>query len=380
MGTTTKRKKRGTAGGIGWGKGQLPRGVESTGTGFRAWVLIDGKRKKSKTYRTVKQAVAWREALQRELRELPDDPATLERAFALVEADPDTTDEGKQHYRDHWPTLRDTFGAETLLLEIDVETVKGFKVDQLKSYKPTTVRHRMSLLRRIFNLARQERMFDGENPVSRVPLPKIKETKKDVFSREEIHWILRTMLGSTLPDARRDAAVVATLVETGVRITELARVRVCDVDLDRDLMTVPRGKSGDARYRPIAGARSYIEPLARKTDQEEAPFFGLNVDGLKNIFRRWRTLLKKAGLRDHRRFHAHAMRHTFATTYLKEGGDVEALRQAGGWKHLRTAQNYLHVENTQDRRHVSKLRLVPPLPQPDESQGQDGERSDSAAS
>ena len=75
---------------------------------------------------------------------------------------------------------------------------------------------------------------------------------------------------------------------------------------------------------------------------DEGKFF--TVDGFGKLFARIR---KRSGVR---RFHAHLLRHTWATNWMKgPGADLLSLQRQGGWERLEMVERYSHAVPIKDR-------------------------------
>ena len=75
---------------------------------------------------------------------------------------------------------------------------------------------------------------------------------------------------------------------------------------------------------------------------DEGKFF--TVDGFSKLFGR---IARRSGVR---RFHAHLLRHTWATNWMKQpGADVLSLQRQGGWKRLEMVERYSHAIPIKDR-------------------------------
>ena len=133
---------------------------------------------------------------------------------------------------------------------------------------------------------------------------------------------------------RRDTAIVRTFIDTGARLAEMAGLRLEDVDLDDQTLTV-MGKGSRVRVLPI-GAKAvkaidrYLR-VRRGHREHGLPALwlgrsgGMGTSGIPQMFRRRAT---EAGL-DH--LNPHQFRHTFAHQWLRsEGPRATSWRSPGG--------------------------------------------------
>ena len=192
---------------------------------------------------------------------------------------------------------------------------------------------------------------------------------------------------------------------SGVRLMELVRLRIKDIDLDRGLLTVRAGKGDRDRVtmlpmsmredlvRQIARSRKLWEEdrknevagvaipgaLARKFSQASQEFGwhwlfpakGLSKDPESGVIRRHhlhekvygeavKRAAKKAGLT--KRVTTHVFRHSFATHLLEAGADIRTLQELLGHEDVKTTEIYAHAAQIGNSRGVrSPLDVVAPL-------------------
>ena len=168
------------------------------------------------------------------------------------------------------------------------------------------------------------------------------------------------------PLGLRDLAILSVLLDTGLRSSELCRLRVADLDLASGEVRVRGGKG--ARDRTVAlgqRARSMVDrylQLARPWPDDPNP------DADRVFLTRQRRpltrytlgrVLKRLGVRaDVANIHPHRFRHTFGVTYLRAGGDVLTLQRILGHTTLMMVNHYLHLASSDV---VSRHRAHSPL-------------------
>jgi site-specific recombinase XerD len=136
------------------------------------------------------------------------------------------------------------------------------------------------------------------------------------------------------------------LLDTGLRIGELISLKMDDIHIDEGLMKV-MGKGKKERMVPIGNKaqkalQSYLfryRPKPAHSDLENAflSVFGTPIteNSVELMFTR---LARRSGIK---RLHAHLCRHTFATMFLLNGGDVFTLQQILGHSTLEMVRNYV---------------------------------------
>lgn len=165
------------------------------------------------------------------------------------------------------------------------------------------------------------------NPMAGVVAPVVRPTLPRVLGSGELGRVLAAA------KTRRDKALVTLLVDTGVRIGEAAGLRWRDVSTETILVS---GKTGP-REIPIS-AETRVAMLGL-----ELPWRGargdLTLNGLQQVVQR---CFERAGLSG-RGCGPHTLRHSFATSWLRAGGDLHRLQRILGHARLQTTQGYLHL-------------------------------------
>ncbi len=224
---------------------------------------------------------------------------------------------------------------------------------RMKNGQPLTAasRHaRLVPLRVWFRwMARQRLIF--ENPAAELELPKLgRPLPRNVLSAAEIERVLRQPRVRR-PVGLRDRTILEVLYSTGIRRLELVRLKLADLQLDRKLIFVRKGKGDKDRYVPIGERavrwlRKYLRrarpPLARKGETETvfltAQGEPISRDHLTWIARKYvsKARLGKIGA-------CHLFRHSMATLMHENGADIRCIQQILGHEDIRTTQIYTHV-------------------------------------
>jgi len=146
------------------------------------------------------------------------------------------------------------------------------------------------------------------------------------FSPEEVARLLACCNANT-PAGIRDRAILLTLLDTGVRCSELIQLEIKDLDLEAGRLRVLHAKGNKQRVVPFASRcrqaiMDYLEmrgtdpgplfPATNSGNHSLKPGTALRPNGLKQMLRR---LGKQAGVP---KVHAHRFRHTFATWAIEQ--------------------------------------------------------------
>ena len=191
-----------------------------------------------------------------------------------------------------------------------------------------------------------EREFElADNPLRGVPVPRVPEQLVRSLREPDIRALLAAIDGSEQPE--RDRALVLLLLDTGIRLSEAAGLSVHDVDLIEGRCRV-MGKGAKERVVPVGrkARRAIRQMLARRgMPAPSAPMFvgaegrQLAPHGFQQVLRR---LSARAGLTV--RSSPHILRHTFARSFLQNGGDVfRFLFGAFGQLLLKSGRTFPHA-------------------------------------
>jgi len=180
------------------------------------------------------------------------------------------------------------------------------------------------------------------SPMAGMRPPAIPETPAPVPTEDDLRRLLRAADGKTFED-RRDAAVITLFIDSGARLSELALLRLEDVDLERRSVRV-MGKGRRPRDLPLGTkATLALNRYLRKRPGHrlarlDALWLGhagpMTPSGVSDIIER---RAKKAGIEG---LHPHSLRHAFAHSWLASGGNEGDLMSLAGWRSRTMLQRY----------------------------------------
>jgi len=196
--------------------------------------------------------------------------------------------------------------------------------------------------------------------VPRAPMPPV-----PALTREEVERMLKACTYSRdadtpvrrsftmrRPTASRDIAILLVLLDTGLRASEFCALKVGDVDLKTGQVDIKHGIQGGAKggkgrsvYLGKATRQAVWHYLAGREDGDDrdAPLFvarGGHIMRPCTLLQLVRSIGKKAGVPN---VYPHKLRHTFAITYLRSGGDVFTLQQILGHGSLDMVRHYARI-------------------------------------
>jgi integrase/recombinase XerD len=191
--------------------------------------------------------------------------------------------------------------------------------------------------------------FIDENPFTRLKIPKAPKKVIPIFTDEQLRRLFATIDTAT-PVGYRNYTIILTLLDTGMRCSELTSLKLTDVNLESRFLKV-WGKGNKERLVPIGAkvqkalwkylARYRPEPAIPRHDHVFLTRDGhpLTKDRLEAIIERYG---KKAGIAGVR-VSPHTFRHTMAITFLRNGGDVFSLQRILGHSQLEVLRGYVNL-------------------------------------
>ncbi len=161
-----------------------------------------------------------------------------------------------------------------------------------------------------------------------------------VMSQEEV----RSVLGKIANQKHR--MLLSLLYSTGMRLSEIARLKIADIDSKQLRIRINAGKGNKDRYVPLSPL--LLNELRCYYLEYRPEVFLFNGAGKGKRYAQ-RTIqhimqlsLAKAGLQD-KHYSVHTIRHSFATHLLDNGTDLQAIQQLMGHQHINQTVQYLHL-------------------------------------
>jgi integrase/recombinase XerD len=161
----------------------------------------------------------------------------------------------------------------------------------------------------------------------------------------------------------RTWVLICLLTDTGCRIDELLTLRREDVDMDNLLLTVT-GKGSKIRKVPFSHEMRrvlfrFAQALGRRGIQASTLFCTRTGAGLRyrNAYRDIKLLCEDLGIQGPR-ISPHTFRHTFATNFIKSGGDIYTLSRILGHSSVQVTSKYLHLVADDLKAHHQKHSIL----------------------
>lgn len=179
----------------------------------------------------------------------------------------------------------------------------------------------------------------NENIRLKIPRPKKEKKLPAVLSKEEIWIILNSV------ENEKHKTILFTMYSSGLRVSEVVRLEVNNIDSTRMMIRVKQGKGRKDRYTLLS--KHGLEQL-RNYYKRYKPKRWLFEGGKENSHITERTVQKmfctaceKAKIK--KDISTHVLRHSFATHLLEQGVDLRYIQELLGHSSSKTTEIYTHV-------------------------------------
>jgi site-specific recombinase XerD len=196
------------------------------------------------------------------------------------------------------------------------------------------------------------------NPAATVKGARREEKEPGILYKEQYKALLYEA-----SDDPRDYAIIMTFLQTGIRLSELATLKLEHVDFENRLLTVSQGKGRRDRQIPLVeeevkALRNYLRYRATEIILDDDTLFlakngtSLNVSSVKAIVAKY---VKKAGIR--KKVSVHTLRHTFGAHKADKHMSIATLQALMGHKKKETTLKYIHLARTNLRKEMVETAL-----------------------
>lgn len=200
------------------------------------------------------------------------------------------------------------------------------------------------------------------NPAERVRMPKPQEKEPSYLTEKEYGRLLEAVRDKATKYFKlRDSAIIKTLLGMGLRLSELAGLNIGDISFEDSTIKVKR-KGNQERILPanndvMTVLKRYLK--TRKSAANQDPLF-LSKRNRRianaSIWHLVRKYFKETHI-EKNRVSPHTLRHTFATTLLKNGENIFTIKELLFHRNLHTTERYLHINSDELRAAVGKINL-----------------------
>lgn len=293
-------------------------------------------------------------------------PITLEKAldiFIMGQELKDNTSQTIKFYKITLSYLLDFLGKDKLIVDITIQDLNKYKLSYNNKYKmsnhplrptedkpitKTTIQSYIRSARAFLGYLYEEGYLQTDFR-KHFKLPKAPKKAIEILSEEEIRIVL-SMFNEKTELGIRNKCIIALMVDSGLRRGEIVELKLDNVHLHQNLIKV-NGKGDKERIVPISTYTkkllfNYITSFRSFPEYQSDSFFlsknrrGITKGAIKQLFTR---IKQKTGIK---RIKPHLLRHTFATRYIMNGGDMFTLQQILGHSDLGMVRKYVHLAGT----------------------------------
>lgn len=260
--------------------------------------------------------------------------------------------------------------------QIDAATIRRFLAEADGALSRRSVGNLWAALSSLWTWAEAE-LGTAHAMRGRIARPRPQRNQPEPYSREEIgrmleaceytaDWHRRPGIRTRRPSAVRDRALILILVDSGIRASELCALRVGDYDHKIGRLLIRHGKGDKSRavylgFTARAALWRYLQ--ARKAARRQAdgagdlgdlePLFvaGAGPFDRSNVLHLIQRIGRRAKVSG---ANVHRFRHTFAISFLRNGGNVYALQELLGHTTLAMVRQYLKIVDQDLRAAVAK--------------------------
>lgn len=218
---------------------------------------------------------------------------------------------------------------------------------------PATVARRLATVSAFYRLAVRREVLT-RNPVEYVDRPELDPDHSETsgLTEDEARRVIAEAFGlvtrASGRDVRRaadrDSVIVAVMLTTGLRVSELCGIQVEDLGYDRGHRVVRVTRKGGKRQAlPLGPAAKLVDQRVKMLNLTAGPLFATRSG--RNVRREWvryalQRIAEAAAIPDPSRVTPHSLRHTYATLALDRGATLDRLQDALGHADPRTTRRY----------------------------------------
>jgi len=246
---------------------------------------------------------------------------------------------------DAFTSYLDAQGFRGGAAKVTAQMVRDFIATQQERLSSAAAHHARSTLSAFFRFLVREEVI-AENPMEKVEKVRVPRKVVETFSTEQVEAMLAACNNRSFNGIRL-RAVILTLLDCGLRASELCGLTLEDVSWDEGTLRV-MGKGGKERIVPFGEAtrQALLAYVAKRGNiPGQGALFVTCYGDPMNRHEAHRLLAaagRKAGLVGVR-CSPHTFRHTFAVMYLRNGGDAFSLQKLLGHSSLDMTRRYAEL-------------------------------------
>jgi len=217
---------------------------------------------------------------------------------------------------------------------------------------PGTINRELAVLSHLFTKAREWRWINHKPAI----IKRLKENPGRIIylTADQIERLIEAAIQDQNPHVY---PFIVIGLETGMRKMEVLSIRIRNIDLNRKLVYIPKGKSG-SREQPIT--KHLVEFLqgylntAQPGQEWLFPSIGSKTGHVVAIEKAFKRVVRNAGL-DPKQIVRHTLRHTAITHLVQAGVDLPTVKRISGHKTLAMVERYSHKNGEHIQAAMDKL-------------------------
>ena len=222
----------------------------------------------------------------------------------------------------------------------------AFKAEQGSSAR--TSARMLSSLRRFYTYLMQQDII-STNPTDKISMPKIGRSLPVLLTENEVLKLIKAP-NTKKPLGFRDRVMLELLYATGVRVSELVKLEVNQVNLNQGYLRV-MGKGDKERLVPMGKTakrwmKNYLNGPIQEilNDRQSDCLFQTRTSTSISRQAFWQIIKKYAmKVGNTAKLSPHSLRHAFATHLINHGADLRVVQMLLGHSDLSTTQIYTHI-------------------------------------
>jgi integrase len=260
----------------------------------------------------------------------------------------------------HKSPERDHSASKNLLAYFEGKNIYSLSLWDIEKYnslrknkgrKPETINKELGVIRRMFNLSLMGvlRIKVARNPVDGLKLLKVPKTKPRTYKSWEFQKLYAAASNHFKP-------VLLCAYMTGMRRSEIARLKWQDIDFEENTIYVAETKNDEPRTIPIGKVLLECLSMLRKNARCEFVFTTPEGEGYTSLSawkRAWGTALRRSEVEKGR---FHDLRHTFVSNLIvNEKEDFATVMALSGHKDISMLKRYSHTQEDAKKSAIDKL-------------------------
>lgn len=223
-----------------------------------------------------------------------------------------------------------------------------------KNYSETTVNHRLAVIKSYIQYAAAKDLTIQQVALSIEEVPFLREPKKfrPILSKEQLSELFKLPKNTHL--GRRDTMILVLLFDTAIRVTELVKLEVCNVNL---FVTEPyiliKGKGSKERTvalnnKTVMLLKSYIDEFHNEGSRTEALFYtvikgekgNMSTRNVERLIKKYADILRKQVPEVPESVYPHMFRRSRASGLYRDGVDISLIAKILGHSSIETTKDH----------------------------------------